>query len=364
MRLQLTLALLLAASPGRADSRADATLRVYTDDDDMTVVSPSVRAEAEVGRTTIEASATADAVTGASIDVVTSASPAAISERRVEFGVGATRTVTPTAPLALSGSLHGSFEVDHEAFRGEAGASVELLDRQLTLGARYTGGRDAIGTVMDPSFERTRVLHQVTTTVSVILDRRTIVDVVVEGTTSRGYHASPYRRVPLVAPDWPTPTWLAEEVPATRRSIAGAGRLRRALGETWFGALGYRVYRDDWSITSQTASVDARRQLGARVLAGVGARAYHQTGADFYRAAYVDDGGGAPRFRTRDRTLGPMRTLFGSLTVDVTLGERRAWHALVAGGVLASWFLDFPPQADRHALLVTLSLSRALGGEP
>ena len=362
MRLQLIAALVLLSSPGRADPSAEASIRVYADDDDMTVVSPSARAEVDVGATTLEAGMTADVVSGASIDVVTSASPTAISERRVELGLGATRAIARAPALTLSSSLHGSFEADHEAFRAEGGVRVELHGRQLALEARYTGGRDAIGTVVDPAFERTRVLHQVTATASVILDPRTIVDVIAEGARSRGYHASPYRRVPLVDPAWPTPMWLAEEVPALRRSVAGAARLRRALGADWFGLVGYRGYVDDWSIASHTVTLEARRQLGERVLAGAALRGYHQGGADFYRATYVEDGG-APRWRTRDRTLGPMRTLFGSLTADVAVGDR-GWRALVAGGVLASWFPDFPAQADRHALLLTLSLSRSLGGEP
>jgi hypothetical protein len=365
VRLQLIVALVVVPRLVAADPRAEAALRVYTDDDDITVVSPSARAETTAGVIAVEVDASADVVTGASIDVVTAASPRSISERRLELGLAAARPVARAGTIALSSSVRGSVENDHSAARAGAGARVELLDRQLTLETRYLGGRDAIGSASDPDFHEARTLHQLSATASLVLDPRTIADVVLEGTRSSGYHASPYRRVPLVASGWPTPTWLAEEVPGLRRSIAAAARLRHALGTRWFTTLGYRAYRDDWSIASHTASVDLRWQLGGRALVGLDARAYLQDGAGFYRSTYViADGGEMPPWRTRDRTLGPMRTAFASVTADVAVSRDQTWHAIVAGGVLVSWFLDFPLQSDRHALIVTLALSRSLGGEP
>jgi hypothetical protein len=359
VRLQLIAAMCLLGGAAAAEPGGEATLRVYSDDDDITVVSPSVRVEATAGATTLEIDATADAVTGASVDVVTSASPRPIDERRVELGVGGARAII--AGLAATAVVRGSHERDHDAVRAGAGLRVELMERRLTIDARYLGGYDAIGTVVDADFARDRTLHQLVLGATIVLDPRTLVDVVAEGTSSVGYHASPYRRVPLVDPAMPTPTWLDEAVPETRRWLAATIRWRRAIGESWFASAGYRAYADRWSIASHTATVELRRAIGARVLAGATARGYLQDGAWFYRPSYVDDGS-MPQFRTRDRTLGPMRTLFTSLAADVRLDEDDRWHAIAAAGVLASWFPEFPLQADRHAVVLTLSLSMQLEG--
>lgn len=366
MRLQLNAtlvaAVVAAAAPlAAADPGAEASLRVYADDDDITVISPSVHAEAPIGATRVDVDATADAVSGASIDVVTSASPRAISEQRVELGLAATRAVPRRPSLTATAELRGSHENDHDAWRARARLALELLDRQLTLAAGYRAGADAIGSAMDPAFHGERVLHELTATASVVMDARTLLDLTLEGASTSGYQASPYRRVPLVAPAWPTPTWMTEAVPGSRRTLAAAVRLRRALGATWFATLGYRGYADTWSMTSHTVAAECRWQIAARVLAGVAVRGYRQDAADFYRAVYTDDGA-VPTWRTRDRTLGAMRTVFASGTVDAALGEDTPWHATAAVGVLASWFLDFPLQSDRHALLITLSLARTFGG--
>lgn len=355
MRLQLIVALVLAAAPAAAaaDPHAGATLRVYSDDDDITVISPSVDLETTLGATTLEAEMTADAVTGASIDVITSASPRPVDERRLDLALAASRSV-------LSATVRGSHENDYDAARGILGVRVEVLERRLTLDARYIAGIDEIGAVTQPSFHRTRSLHQPSVGVTVVLDPRTLADVVVEAASSSGYHASPYRRVPLVEPDAPTPVWLDEVTPERRRSIAAALHLRRALGDAWFTALGYRVYADEWAMSSHTATLDVRRQLGERWLGAAELRGYVQDGARFYRATYVDDGE-MPALRTRDRVLGPMRTVFASVTADRTLGEDDRWHAVAATGVLASWFPEFPLQRERRALVVTFSLSMALG---
>ena len=361
MRLQLIAALLLGAAPAAAEPDAEATLRVYTDDDDITVVSPSARVGADAGDTSIDVDATVDAVTGASVDVVTSASPLPIDERRLELGLAAERPVI--GGLAASALVRGSHENDHDALRLGAGLALELLERRLTVELRYLGGSDRIGTVVDPELRRSRALHQVTFGVTMVLDPRTLLDVVTDAASSSGYHASPYRRVPVLDPALPLPIWLPEEAPRARRSLAAAVRLRRAIGEVWFGAVDYRAYSDDWSMASHTASLAARRTLGDRLLAGALLRGYLQDGAWFYRSTYTGDGA-MPPLRTRDRVLGPMRTLFASLTAELALDDDERWRALAAAGVLASWTPDFPLQTDRHALVLTLSLSAPLGGGP
>jgi len=99
VRLQL-IAAAIASTATLSTATADPTdpdavtssFHVYADDDHVTVISPSTRVIAGLGpRTSLAVDATIDAVTGASVDVVSSASPATVHERRVEIGTSVTR---------------------------------------------------------------------------------------------------------------------------------------------------------------------------------------------------------------------------------------------------------------------------------
>lgn len=340
-------------------------MRLYVDDDHVTVVSPAVAATAEADdATSLTIDATADAISSASIDVLTSASPIEVSELRVEAGARVARAVGRR--LELRGQGRGSHEADYAAWRLGGGAGVELADRNLSLDLDYQLGLDRAGDATDATFSRRRTEHAVTLAASQVLDPRTVLDGIVEARRADGYHASPYRRVPVVDPSWPLPTWVDEVTPEVRTSVAALVRARRALGAAWFVAASQRLYVDDWDVTSHTTIVDVRHQPGEGWLLGATARGYVQDGAAFYRRAYeVGDDGALPVERTRDRTLGPMRSAFASLTVDRTLWRGDALdpaggvHLVVAAGALAWWFPDAALQARRLALVTTASLVQA-----
>ncbi len=104
-------------------------------------------------------------------------------------------------------------------------------------------------------------------------------------------------------------------------------------------------------------NLEGYHQVGDRWLVGLLGRGYVQDGAALYRAHY-DGATGIPTLRTGDRTLGPMRSLYISATVDLTLCSD--WHLVTAVGVLGSWFPEFAAQAERRALLTTASLTAPL----
>lgn len=354
MRLQLILGLVLVGDVAAADPGASGTLRVYADDDHVTVVSPAAAATVALDDdTTLDVDTTADAISCASIDVISAASPRAFRELRVELGAGVTRALPVGDAASIAVGARASHEEDFDALRAGASLRVELDTRMTTLEVRYLGGRDAAGDVTDATFERTRAVHDLAVTASRILGRRTVIDAIVDASLADGYHASPYRDVPITDPAWPLATWVDEATPRVRRGLAVALRGRHAIGSAWFLAAGHRAYADDWSVTSHTTTVEARRALGEQVLVGATLRGYVQDGADFYRGVYVADE--VPALRTRDRTLGPMRTAFASVTADLAVADD--WHVVAAGGVLAIRYLDAAAGSARNALLLTLSLS-------
>jgi hypothetical protein len=350
-------ALALTAGDVRAqadDSPAAAVgLRVYADDDHVTVWSPSARAAATLPRAVVvDVHATVDAVTAASIDVTSSASPYSFSERRVEGGAGVAAPVA--AYQQVGGTVIVSDEHDYTSLRVGARARAELARRNATLEVAYTAGFDQVGRAGDPTFARDRGEHRGVISLTQIVDRRGYLDVVVEGVRTTGYQSNPYRFVPVTMAGVVAYA-LPEAVPDVRNAVAASVRVRRAVGATWFGHADYRLARDTWGVTSHTASARLLRGLADdAVLLGAEVRGYLQDGASFHRASYAGEVG-APVWRTRDHVLGAMRTI----TLGTTARVRLPWRAAEATAALA-WmrfgWLDDPRQRRRDAVVSSLTV--------
>jgi hypothetical protein len=345
------------AQPADGDRRATGSLRVYADDDHMTIVSPHAGARAAIGdRATVEAAATADVISGASVDVISEASPTAIDETRVEGTLGISYAVTRTARLRARGT--GSHENDYDSVGGELGGAVELAQRNTTVDLAARARADRVGRADDPSVEHARSSQQLTLTVTQLIDRASLIDLVVEGTRDAGYMASPYRTVPLIDPASPALMRVPEEVPRRRRSLAAMVRLRRAFGSRLFGHGSVRYVRDDWSIDSVTGTLSLLTSPIARLRLGGQLRLYAQDGADFYQPRYQLEDGAVPDYRTRDRRLGTMQSAHVTATSDLAItGAADGPRLVTAAGVAGFRFPDFPAQRRRLALILTVALS-------
>lgn len=369
MRLQLIAALALAAPaaisvaagprPLRAEPPPDlasATMRVYTDDDRLTVVSPVVHGQLTGDAVTTELDLAVDAVSAASVDVMTSASPIAVDETRVEGDLGLTYALTPTTAVRAGGQL--SHEHDYDAWRVGLGVITELARRNTTLELRGRAGHDVATAVNDATFRGERTSAAATAVITQVVDRRTIVDLTVDGSWADGWHGSPYRRVLISDPTMPVVTSWREATPARRLALAVALRGRRALGERWFATAIARGYVDDWAVHSATATVELRRRLSERTLVGAQLRGYLQDGADFW-VARQPDATAPPRYRTADRTLGPMRTGELELIGDRVIGAHERRVTVAVGGA-GRWFPGSVVQDRRLALTTTLSFTTPL----
>src|SRR5204863_1096967 len=111
-----------------------------------------------------------DVVTGASVDVITSASPATVHERRVEAGVAVTREI---GGVRISALARGSHENDYDAVRAGAGVRGDLADHNTTVDVRVLAGDDVVGDVRDAGFRRTRTSAEVIGSVTQVLGPRT-----------------------------------------------------------------------------------------------------------------------------------------------------------------------------------------------
>ncbi len=356
-RALVAAAVMVAAGSARAQepATAEGSLRIYSDDDRVTVITPSASAHASAGPVDLDLSAGADVISAASVDVLTSASPAEFEDRRLEGSLTGGLRLPGRQLVRLGGAV--SHEKDYDSLRARAGWRAELARRNTTIDLDYAAGIDRAGKTGDPAFSRRRTDHQLTGTLTQLIDRRTYADLVIELRRTGGYQASPYRTVLLVDPASPELMMVDEVTPSVRMAGAALGRVRRAIGaRPWFVHGWYRFYGDDWGVLSHTAGV----QLYAEVrgaLAGLSLRGYHQNAADFHRARYTTEDG-IPALRTADRALGGMDSVHLGLTCELPAG---AGNRMVGSlGALHLRFADSPAQESRTALLLAVGFRRLL----
>lgn len=360
MRLQLSVtlgALLAAPAPAIAqpvDERtAEASLRVYADDDHVTVWTPAARVVVPLpDDIVVEAETTIDALTAASIDVTSTASPYAFDERRVEGGLAGRVEIADLQWIGAQAIV--SDENDYTSLHVGASWRAEVARRNATVELAYTAALDTVGRAGDPQFAEARRGHRAVASFTQITDRAGYLDVVVDAEHQTGYLASPYRYVPITV-DGAVAYALPERVPDERTAIAALARIRRAVAAGWFAHGDYRLCRDTWGVTSHTLTARATRALREdELLVGVEARGYLQDAATFARATYEGDLG-APAWRTRDRSLGAMRTVTVGGVADLVLPWLDARLAASLAWAHFAW-PDDPLQRRRDAVITSLAL--------
>ena len=161
----------------------------YRCDDDG---APSLHVKGEVGPTTVTAEYAVDASTGASVDVVTAATPAIHEQRHeVNLTVGYEK-----GPVAVSANYRRSMENDYDSNGITLGTRLSLANKNTILGADLlassdTVGRSAIRTPPSPpaaSAAASRCCGSRPADAASSSASRCVVD---------GYQASPYRYVAI-----------------------------------------------------------------------------------------------------------------------------------------------------------------------
>jgi len=348
MRLQLSLVpvLLLAsllAEPALAqeaaagDGHATTRILVYDDDDETTVVTSLVDAEATLpGNVTLGAYAVLDAVSSASVDVV-SAATGRWTENRVEVGA---RTSVPLGDTTYSLGAVRSQENDWLSHSASAGASREFFSRNTTVRGGLALTKNRVGRSKDPKFERTLNVQTLELGVDQLLDKATRAGLAYTFQRNAGFQSSPYRYVP--ASDG---SILAERHPEKRQRHALSAYVLHALSERLSARLGYRLYRDDWGLWSHTGSATLAMNVSKKILVAVDARAYNQNKADFYRGSYPT----TFRYMSRDRELSSFWNIGGGGQVRMQWG-RVSFDAKISA--IRYRFRNFPTLPKRIALLM------------
>ena len=212
-----------------------------------------------------------DAVSNASIDVVTTASK--YHEVRNEFGLSADY-VYRDAQITLSGL--SSHEPDYTANTGSLDISQEVFGGMTTVALGFTRGADKVLKHNAPEFSDTARHWQYRLGVTQILTPRWLMSANLEALSDDGYLGSPYRFARVFGAAVP------ERNPRTRSSRAAKLRLIGDLGSRDSMHVEYRYFRDTWAIKAHTAELGYSRYLGQSWLADAYVRYYTQTKAVFY----------------------------------------------------------------------------------
>lgn len=314
-RLAVCLLVVLAATSPRAavlpEDRADMMYHYY-DGGGTEVHGPALLVRKGFGeQVSMSASYYTDSVSGASIDIVTSASP--YKEKREERGVGLDWLHRNTT---LGLSYTASDERDYLSNSLGINIGHEVFDGLTTLSLGYVAGRDEVGKV-DTSFRDDVTRNHYRLGWSQILTRSFVMSLEYEGILEYGYLSSPYRAARLQG------LLVPEIYPRTRDSYAVALRAVKGFGDDGrLGSslrLGYRNFWDTWGIRAHTVEAGYQFRVGARWTFEPRYRYYQQSAAVFYSDNFVT----VMNFMARDKELSTFKSHSLGLKAGVRVFEQR-----------------------------------------
>lgn len=351
MRLQLALACVLAlagAARAEPDVAAAARVSVYADSDHTSIVTSAVSASGNVvDGVRVDAQYLADAVSSASIDVVTSAT-GRIHDFRSELTAG---VALGDAARSLRAGYIYSREHDWFSHSVLLAGAADFLQHNLTLGLGGTLGFNDIHRMGDAMFARSLTTYGLEATAAYTLTPRDLVLVGAGVGYLDGYQASPYRFA--VYSDLRA---VYELEPETRLRETLTLRWNRHLFTDSALRTSVRGYRDDWALLAITAEAEYVVGFGPLDVAGH-VRAYRQRRARFYQAEYA-----APQaYMTADRELATFTDVFaGARALYVLEVAEHALRLDLSADVFQFWFDDVPRLPRRHGVVISLGAGFAL----
>lgn len=298
--------LLVVSCGGHAVKVTDAVSSVYvrSDTDATTIVAPTVHLAGAIDHTTVGATYSIDAWTGASVDVVTAATKA-IHEKRNEVDAQLGHSF---GSLSLSLNYRFSYEPDYLSHGLTLGLRQELANKNTVLSLDLLGSSDLVGRSGDPLFSEPAQTVGARVALAQVIDRSTIAELGWQSTFVDGLQSSPYRFVAIGDLGTCTsnaPYCIPEHVPETRLRNALTARARRAIGRWFSFGVEYRFYFDTWGMLSHAVQPDLAWRLTDSQTLTLRYRYTTQNEALFYQPRYYDlamtNG-----YVTRDRKLSAM----------------------------------------------------------
>jgi hypothetical protein len=361
-----------AATPKRVTGQVRAEMSGYSDSDHVAVLTPAIAGAArdESAGWSARGQYLVDAVSAASVDIVSTASPHWTELRHAGFAEGTFKR----GPAGVSGTGSFSTEPDYLSWGAGGSASLDLDQRNFVLLAGYGYGHDTIGRSGTPFsvFSHTLIRHALNGSVTIVVNPTTVAVVGGDAIFERGDQSKPYRYVPLFAPDVAAsvpqaapvsvvnglrlPERPLEQLPLARDRYALWGRyLQRFRAATL--RLEERLYTDTWNLRASTTDARVLIDRGERWQWRSHLRFHVQSPVSFWNRAYTLTDAGVPALRTGDRELGPLWSATGGAGLRWHRGKPSPDGYTVGADVDLTWtsFLDDLYIGHRIAGLLTVS---------
>lgn len=211
-----------------------------------------------------------DEISGASIDVITNASP--YDERREEVSASADYLYRDAV---MSLGYVTSSESDYDASTIDMAVAQDMFGNMTTLTLGYTLGSDTVGRV-DTDFEEERTRNGYRVSVAQVLTRSMIGTFTYEGIADEGYLQNPYRSARVLGASVP------EVYPETLTSNAFGLQLLKSWPGRWVTRLGFRYYDDTWQVQGNSLTLGFTKPIFNGLILDARYRYYSQTAASFY----------------------------------------------------------------------------------
>jgi Protein of unknown function (DUF3570) len=270
------------------DDRAEAMLHVYSGGG-VTASGPAFLVRKSLaGRASLTGSYYVDAVSNASVDVLSTASPFRETRHALDLSL---ETVVRDASIKLGMST--SREPDYVANSLSLDVTQEFFGGMSTLNLGFSRGADQVGAKTRGFFDRAHHWNY-RVGLSQVLSPRWIATANLEAVSDEGYLGSPYRAARVFGATVP------ERVPRTRTSRAIKLGMVAGLSARDALRLDLRHYWDTWDIRAQTLELGHSRHFGTQWLVDTSLRWHRQDKALFYS----DNAQAETLYVTRNRQLG------------------------------------------------------------
>ena len=285
------------------EDRAEALVHVYKGGG-VTASGPALLVRKSLfDKVSLTGSLYVDAVSNASIDVVTTASP--YKERRNDYGLALDYAVRDSLITLAVGA---SKEPDYSTRSLSLDIAQETFGGMTTVNLGFTRAADDVGKVGDRGFFDQATHWQYRVGVTQILTPKWLASLNLEAVADSGYLGNTYRVARVFGATVP------ERHPRTRSSRAIKLRAIGDLGARDALRAEYRYFWDNWDVKAHTAEVGYSRYLGPSLLADAFVRYYKQNAALFYS----DNAQAETTYVSRNRQLSDFENFVvgGKLTLD------------------------------------------------
>jgi hypothetical protein len=316
MRIALFVALLLLPFLipilAHAAVDVDAQARQYSDGRTY-VFSPAVDASATFNNDTmtITAGSAQDILTSSSADVITFGSKgndSKIADRRFEYSAGFS-TIIPDGTLSV-GYIQ-SDENDYHSQTVSAGTTREFNTKNTVVSMGFSNGNDNVQSSSNKSFNEYMRSQVYSLSLTQILSKVSLAQLIYDFRVENGFLASPYRRAKFEDTSTGTITSRDENHPRTRNRNAFALKYNYYI-DKWKSSSStlYRFYIDSWGVSSHTVETRLTKEFTSKFSLGVSLRYYMQGKARFYQDYYQDP---STPFYTGNNTLASYNSLLFGL---------------------------------------------------